>query len=75
MRKVSKSLLGTLSFRTVELQVTAFHTHEDLHCETSIDVNTTITSHSRYRMKGFGLTHGVIALGADFGLDFRIFSA
>jgi len=56
-------LLGALSFRTVDSQVTAFHTHLDLYCETSIDVNAKIMSQPWYCMEGFCLTHGVIALG------------
>ena len=75
MWEVTELLFSALSFRTIEFQVTAIHTHENFYCETSINVNTTITSHSWYRMKGLCLTHGAIALGAGFGLNFRIFSA
>ena len=68
----SDSLLGALSFRTVEFQVTALHTHEYLYCKASIDVNATVMSQSWYRMKGLCLAHGVVAFGAEFDLDFRI---
>ena len=73
--EVWELLLGAWSFRTVEFQVTTFHTHENLYSETSSDINATIASEPWYRMIWPCLIHRVITFGAEFDVDILIFAA
>jgi hypothetical protein len=79
LHEVSKERLGNYSsapcLSALEFQVTAVHTHEDLHCETGSDVNATIASESWYCMIGLYLIHRAITFGAEFDLGILIFAA
>lgn len=57
--------LDTLSLRTVEFQVTTFHTHENLYCEAGTDVDATICAEPRYCMKRPRFTQRAITFRAD----------